>query len=289
MPKKPNFLGGMQNYNPDDGKYEPALVGADGKVPDSFKSFKKGDEKNESFDEINDKRMGKKKSEKKKDEDKKEPKDEKKPEDVEELEVNEDKISEALADYQWQVTDKTTAGEYAEETAKKLGISKEKVFDVIKKQAPNEIKESSNMSKIISAFENGEEFKDEEQVESVDVEKQGYDEAIKLNNYEKAKELYDDVVGKDEKKAEGIKKALDEMSKNFDKSQKDEPKEKSLNDYTDELFEKVGVKTFNSKKYKNKEGEIVEIRRFGEGKSAIRYNETTDKVEQVWYNGERIL
>ena len=64
MPKKPNFLGGMQNYNPNNGEYEPALVGANGKVPQSFKSFKKGDEKNDSFDDINEKRMGKKKSKK---------------------------------------------------------------------------------------------------------------------------------------------------------------------------------------------------------------------------------
>lgn len=32
MPKKPNFLGGMQNYNPKTGEYEPALVGSNGKV-----------------------------------------------------------------------------------------------------------------------------------------------------------------------------------------------------------------------------------------------------------------
>jgi len=237
MPKKPNFLGGMQNYNPNNGEYEPALVGADGKVPQSFKSFKKGDEKNDAFDDINDKRMGKKKS-KKEDQPKEETKSEPKEEKVEEekVEVNEDEISEALADYQYQVTGKTTAGEYAEEVAKKLGTSKEKVFNVIKAQAPEEIKETSNMSNIIGAYETGDDFKDEEKAEKPT----------------------------------------------------EEPKPKSLNDFTDELFEKVGVKTFNSKKYKNKEGEIVEIRRFGEGQNAIRYNETKDIVEQVWYNGEKI-
>ena len=32
MPKKPNFLGGMQNYNEHTGEYEPALTGANGQV-----------------------------------------------------------------------------------------------------------------------------------------------------------------------------------------------------------------------------------------------------------------
>ena len=31
MPKKRNFLGGMQNYNPNNGEYEPSLVGSNGK------------------------------------------------------------------------------------------------------------------------------------------------------------------------------------------------------------------------------------------------------------------
>lgn len=61
MPKKKNFLGGMQNYNPNNGEYEPALKGPNGESPSGFKSFKKGEnkEKNESFDAINKKRMGK--------------------------------------------------------------------------------------------------------------------------------------------------------------------------------------------------------------------------------------
>lgn len=325
MPKKPNFLGGMQNYNPNNGEYEPALVGADGKVPQSFKSFKKGDEKNDAFDDINEKRMGKKKS-KKEEQPKKKAKSEPKEEKVEEekVEVNEYEISEALADYQYQVTDTTTAGEYAEEVAKKLGTSKEKVFNVIKAQAPEEIKETSNMSNIISAYETGDDFKDEEPVESVGLVKQGQNKfkssaaeadynsvmanpEIYLDNkqIEKIKNLgttkdfpYDTVLssvaaymanGVDAEEA--IKKAEADLDKSIDlfgKPKKDEPKPKSLNDFTDELFEKVGVKTFNSKKYKNKEGEIVEIRRFGEGQNAIRYNETKDIVEQVWYNGEKI-
>lgn len=57
MPKKKNFLGGQQNYNPNNGQYEPALKGPNGESPKGFSSFKK--EKDESFDAINKKRMGK--------------------------------------------------------------------------------------------------------------------------------------------------------------------------------------------------------------------------------------
>lgn len=65
MPKKRNFLGGMQNYDPANGQYEPNLTTASGEqatpenVPGGenkkgFNSFTK----NDSFDEINKKRMG---------------------------------------------------------------------------------------------------------------------------------------------------------------------------------------------------------------------------------------
>ena len=56
MPKKKNFLGGMQNYNPNTGEYEPSLVGENGEKPSSFKSFKK---QPSEFDKSNDKRLGK--------------------------------------------------------------------------------------------------------------------------------------------------------------------------------------------------------------------------------------
>ena len=61
MPKKKNFLGGMQNYNAQTGEYEPALKGPNGERPSGFKSFKKGEEKKgkSSFDDYNDKRLGK--------------------------------------------------------------------------------------------------------------------------------------------------------------------------------------------------------------------------------------
>ena len=76
MPKKRNFLGGMQNYNPNNGEYESALVGptgkpvedadGDGKKHEGGQKFSKFDkeERNQekgakkSFDDINEKRMG---------------------------------------------------------------------------------------------------------------------------------------------------------------------------------------------------------------------------------------
>ena len=58
MPKKRNFLGGMQNYDPKTGEYEPDLKGPDGERPSDFKNFKKGDEKKSQHDKINAKRMG---------------------------------------------------------------------------------------------------------------------------------------------------------------------------------------------------------------------------------------
>lgn len=62
MPKKKNFLGGMQNYNPNTGEYEPALKGPNGESPSGFKSFKKDKETSKSaFEDYNDKRTGKSK------------------------------------------------------------------------------------------------------------------------------------------------------------------------------------------------------------------------------------
>ena len=61
MPKKKNFLGGMQNYNPNNGEYEPDLTNKQGEPVKGFSSFKKSDAENQksSFDTYNDKRTGK--------------------------------------------------------------------------------------------------------------------------------------------------------------------------------------------------------------------------------------
>ena len=59
MPKKLNFLGGQQNYDADNGQYLPDLTNKDGEPIKNFKNFKKAEDKDESFDAINNKRMGK--------------------------------------------------------------------------------------------------------------------------------------------------------------------------------------------------------------------------------------
>ena len=76
-------------------------------------------------------------------------------------EFTDDEISEALSDYVWSVTDETTAGQYAQEVADRLGTSKERVFDIIKQQAPTQINENSNMNKIIDAYEGDYEYKED--------------------------------------------------------------------------------------------------------------------------------
>lgn len=48
MPKKKNFLGGMQNYNPNNGEYEPDLTNSQGEPVKGFSSFKKSDTENKS-------------------------------------------------------------------------------------------------------------------------------------------------------------------------------------------------------------------------------------------------
>ena len=194
---------------------EPALKGPNGESPSGFKSFKKQEDKDESFDTVNKKRMGKdtdftsedyvddfydRVSDLQKeintsgiDDDEYDAEINKLKEELETKkdsmseddynkakemldrfsrptdddldandEVTDDEISEHLADYQWQVTPKTTAGQYAQECADRLGISKERVFNIIKQQAPDQIKESSNMSKIIDALEEDYEYIDDD-------------------------------------------------------------------------------------------------------------------------------
>lgn len=221
MPKKLNFLGGMQNYNAQTGEYEPALKGPNGESPSGFKSFKKP---KSEFETANEKRLGKVKGEKQ-DLDKQK-----------EIDYTDEEISEELADMEWAITGKETAGDYAKHVAEKMGISKDKVFAVMKKENPN-ITEDMKMSKIA-----------------------GFDD--------------DDLDDLDD---------LDE-----DEEEVEVEKEKTLDDYTDDLFKETNLKTFTSKKYKAKDsGDIIEVRLFGKD-SAIRYNETKNIVEQVWLKGKKV-
>lgn len=103
--------------------------------------------------------------------------DDKLDESYEDDEVTDDEISEALADYQWQITDSTTVGQYAQETADKLGCSKEQVLKVILNENPN-IREDERMAKVAGlddeedeearykAIGDEEEFEDDELEES---------------------------------------------------------------------------------------------------------------------------
>lgn len=72
-------------------------------------------------------------------------------------EVSDEKISEALADYQWQITDSDTVGSYAQSVADKLGCSKEQVLKVIRNENEN-ISENDSMAKVAGLKED-EEYK----------------------------------------------------------------------------------------------------------------------------------
>ena len=250
MPKKINFLGGQQNYDADNGQYLPELKGPNGETPTGFKNFKKA---KSEFEKANDKRLGKvKESDKEKDD-----------EDLtkeEEHDYNEAEISEALGDYEYLITEDSTVEDYGKSVAKQLGISPEKVISVIKKEAPKEITNDMKMSKVLDKWY-GKEDDDSEQLEK----------AIKNAD----KEVLDEQFGKDTPEGKLVS------------AMKGSEKEKSLDEYTDELFKETKLKTFDSKKYKTKEGDIVEIRRFGNN-SAIRYNETKKQIEQVWLKGKKV-
>lgn len=78
-------------------------------------------------------------------------------------EVTDEDISEALADYEWQITDSTTVDDYARETAEKLGIDKQRVLDVIMNEAPDKITPDMKMFKVVG-LDDGNEEEDEEKV-----------------------------------------------------------------------------------------------------------------------------
>ena len=78
-------------------------------------------------------------------------------------EVTDDEISEALADFEWQITDSTTVGQYAQETADKLGCSKEQVLKVIRQEDPN-ISEDEKMAKV-AGLDDEEPQENEEELE----------------------------------------------------------------------------------------------------------------------------
>lgn len=136
MPKKENAAGKMQNYDPATGRYEGGASGGgeSKKEEKKLSSFKK---EPSEFSKANAKRMGKKSK------------------------VEDWQISEALADFEWQITSETTVGQYAQETAERLGIDKEDVLAIMEKEIGKH-GEDENLSKIWF----GEQIDDDDEPES---------------------------------------------------------------------------------------------------------------------------
>ena len=136
MPKKENSAGELQNYNAETGRYEGGISGGgeskkeSGSTDKKLSSFKK---QPSEFEKANAKRTGKK------------------------AKVEDWQISEALADFEWQITSETTVGQYAQETAERLNIDKEDVLAIMEKEIGKH-GEDENLSKIWF----GEQIDDEE-------------------------------------------------------------------------------------------------------------------------------
>ena len=116
----------MQNYNPETGRYEGGVSGGgeskkeSGSTDKKLSSFKK---EPSEFEKAVAKRTGKKSK------------------------VEDWQISEALADFEWQITSETTVGQYAQETAERLGIDKADVLAIMEKEVGKH-GEDENLSKI---------------------------------------------------------------------------------------------------------------------------------------------
>lgn len=128
--------------------------------------------------------------------------------------VSDDDISEFLFDNQYQITDSTTVGQYAQETANKLGCSKEQVLKVIRKENPN-ISENEKMSKI-AGLEDEDDFI--ETIDNIDYDKAEKNEKIngsKGKNPNRKDKYGNELVSDEAFKVgqEGAKKYLDYMLK----------------------------------------------------------------------------
>ena len=305
MPKKLNFLGGQQNYDADNGQYLPELKGPNGETPNDFKSFKKP--KNE-FEKNNNKRLGKVDlADDIDDEIKKIEGDystsyldddeyiEEYKKVKEKLEKNKDNLSDedykSLTEHIDSIlnSDKAKGGEkglnkklekWQKDSPEGKVLDKNgKQVDFNKEEKPNQTLKEKWEDYIENAFSN--ENSSEEGIEKYNKLIEEIEQEMPFESEEEHKKWLDLAATWN-----GEPEWVDLTEKII--ARKDGNKEKDLNAYTDELFKKAKVTTFTSKKYKNPQGEIVEIRRFGEGKNAIRYNETTKQVEQVWINGERV-
>ena len=127
--------------------------------------------------------------------------------------VSDDDISEFLFDNQYQITDSTTVGQFAQETANKLGCSKDQVLKVIRKENPN-ISENEKMSKI-AGLEDENDFI--ESIDDIDYEKAEKNEKIngsKGKNPNRKDKYGNELVSDEAFKVgqEGAKKYLDYMT-----------------------------------------------------------------------------
>ena len=68
-------------------------------------------------------------------------------------EVTDEDIDVTLSDFEWQITDSTTVGQYAEETAQRLGIDKNRVLERMKQDNPN-LTEDKKMAEVLEEHYN---------------------------------------------------------------------------------------------------------------------------------------
>lgn len=85
-------------------------------------------------------------------------------------EITDEDIDVTLSDFEWQITDSTTVGQYAEETAQRLGIDKNRVLERMKQDNPN-LTEDKKMAEVLEELDN--KNNEEESNESADSQKDG--------------------------------------------------------------------------------------------------------------------
>lgn len=112
MPKKENAAGEMQNYDAKNGRYESGTSTNGAKKDEESKKLTKFQKKKSAFEDFNNKRRGVKE------------------------EVSDDEINQALEDWVHEATDDDSVETYANNISKKLKVDKERVIDLILKQAP---------------------------------------------------------------------------------------------------------------------------------------------------------
>jgi len=85
-------------------------------------------------------------------------------------EITDEDIDVTLSDFEWQITDSTTVGQYAEETAQRLGIDKNRVLERMKQDNPK-LTEDRKMAEVLEEVES--KHNEEEPNEFSDSQKDG--------------------------------------------------------------------------------------------------------------------